>query len=97
MTVIELTICFEINTTKSREYKIKQYKDLKSQLLKPVSKFTVLFLEITSLGFISNQSYNRFAKYLKSVGVNNDHAIVKFGNRYLGIILYIMQKKLILD
>ena len=97
MTVIELTICFEINTTKSREYKIKQYKDLKSQLLKPVSKFTVLFLEITSLGFISNQSYNPFAKYLKSVGVNNDHAIVKFGNRYLGIILYIMQKKLILD
>ena len=47
MTVIELTICFEANTTKSREYKIKQYKDLKSQLLKPVSKFTVLFLEIT--------------------------------------------------
>ena len=47
MTVIELTICFEANTTKSREYKIKQYKDLKSQLLKPVSKFTVLVLEIT--------------------------------------------------
>ena len=77
MTVIKLTICFETNTLKSREYKIKRYKAFKSQLLKPVSKFTVLFLEITSLGFISNQSYNPFAKNLKSVGVNSDHAIFK--------------------
>ena len=33
MIVIELTICFGINTLKSREYKTKRYKDLKSQLL----------------------------------------------------------------
>ena len=46
MTVIELIICFETNTLKSREYKIKPYKDLKSQLLQSVSKFKVLFLEI---------------------------------------------------
>ena len=57
MTVIELTICFETNTLKSREYKTKWYKDLKLQLLQPVSKFKVLFLGITSLGFISKQSY----------------------------------------
>ena len=56
MTLIELTICFETNTLKSREYKIKRYKGLKSQLLQPVSKFKVLFLEITSFGFISKQS-----------------------------------------
>ena len=30
MTVIELTICFETDATKSRECKIKRYKDLKS-------------------------------------------------------------------
>ena len=77
MNVIELTICFETNTLKSKEYKIKRYKDLKSQLLQPVSKFMVLFLEITSLGFISKQSYEPFAKYLKSVGVNTDHTIFK--------------------
>ena len=28
MTAIELTICLNTNTLKSREYKIKQYKDL---------------------------------------------------------------------
>ena len=77
MTVIELTICFETNTLKSREYKIKRYKDLKSHLLQPVSKFKVLFLEITSLGFISEQSDKLFAKYLKSAGVDSDHAIFK--------------------
>ena len=40
-------------------------------------KFKVLFLKITSLGFISKQSYEPFAKYLKLVGVNIDHAIFK--------------------
>ena len=38
---------------KSREYKLNGYKDLKSQLLQSVSKFKVLFLETTSLGFIT--------------------------------------------
>ena len=76
MTVIQLTICFETNTWKWREYKIKRHKDFKSQLLQLVSKLKA-FLEITSLGFISKQSYEPFAKYLKSVGVNSDHAIFK--------------------
>ena len=53
MTVIELTTFFEINTLKSRECKIKPYKDLTSQLLQPLSTFMVLFLEITSYGFVS--------------------------------------------
>ena len=53
VTVIELIICFQTNTLKSREYKIKRYKYIKSQLLQPLSKFKVLFAEITSLVFIS--------------------------------------------
>ena len=77
MTVMELTICFENNTMKSRKYKIKRYKDFKSQLLQTVSKYKLLFLEINSLGFISKQSYKLFSKYLKSVGVNSDNAIFK--------------------
>ena len=42
-----------------------------------MSRFKVLFLEITSLGFISKQSYEPLAKYLKLVGVYSDHAICK--------------------
>ena len=71
MTVIELTIFFENNTLKWREYKIKWYKDVTYQLLQAVSKFKMLFLEITSLGFIGKQSYEPF----ESVGVNSDHPI----------------------
>ena len=56
MVLIELAICFKTDTLKSREYKIKRYKDLKLKLLQPVSKFMVFFLEITSLGFISKLS-----------------------------------------
>ena len=37
----------------------------------------VLFLEFTSLGFVGKQSYKPFAKYVKSVGVDSDHAIFK--------------------
>ena len=75
VTVIELIICFQTNTLKSREYKIKRYKYIKSQLLQPLSKFKVLFAEITSLVFISKQSHKPFAKCLKSAAVNSDHAI----------------------
>ena len=74
MTVIEWTICFENNTLKSREYKTKRYKDVTYQLLQPVSKFKMLFLEITSLGFIGKQSYEPF----ESVGVNSDHTIFNY-------------------
>ena len=41
-------------TLKLREYKIKHYNNLKSQLLQSVLKFKVLFLEATSLGFITD-------------------------------------------
>ena len=70
MTVIELTICFQTNTLKSRECKIKRYKYIKSQLLQPLSKFKVLFAEITSLVFISsltNHTPNAWNQLLQTV------------------------------
>ena len=56
----EMTV---IKLMKSRKYKIKRYKDLKSHLLQPLSNVKVLLLEIASLGCISKQSYEPFAKY----------------------------------
>ena len=47
------------------------------QVAAVTTKFKVLLLKITSLGSISKQSYEPFAKYLKLVGVNNDYAIFK--------------------
>ena len=71
MTVIEWTIFFENDALKSREYNIKRSKDVTYKLLQPVSKFKMLFLEITSLGFIGKQSYEPF----ESAGVNSDHTV----------------------
>ena len=75
--VIELTICYETNTKKSREYKINRNKDLKTQLIDPSKKLRVFFVEFTSLGFISKESYEPFCKYLKEIKVNYEHAIYK--------------------
>ena len=53
LTVIQLTCPYETNTTKSREY-----KETKSKLLTPPSNFQLLFLEVTSLGFVTKNIKN---------------------------------------
>jgi hypothetical protein len=73
--VIELTVCFETNTEKSRLYKINRYKALKEQLVIPCSKFEIIFLEFTTLGFISKISYTPFYKFLTKLGVNQDRTV----------------------
>ena len=75
--VIELNVCYGTNTKKSREYKINRYKDLKTQLIDPSKKLRVFFVEFTSLGFISKESYEPSCKYLKEIKVNYEHAIYK--------------------
>ena len=61
-----------------------------------MSKFKVLFLEISSLGFISKQSYEPFAKYLKSVGVSSDHAIFKCMETAIHASYFIFVEEIIL-
>ena len=75
--VIELTVCYETNSTKSREYKKNRYKDLKDQLLVRAKNLKIYYLELTSLGFISKESYDPFNRYLKELKINGDHAIYK--------------------
>ena len=53
LTVIELTCPRETCTTKSHDYKETRYKEIKSELLTPPSNFQLIFLEVTSLGFVT--------------------------------------------
>ena len=53
LTVIELTYHYETNTTKSREYRETRYKEIKSELFTPSSNVQLIFLEVTSLGFVT--------------------------------------------
>ena len=76
LTVIELTCPYETNTTKSREYKETRYKEIKSELLTPPSNFQLIFLEVTSLGFVT-KNIKTFRNFLKSININERYLIEK--------------------
>ena len=75
--VLELTVCFETNTVKSRNYKQSRYRELKEELLIACDVFTMTFLEVTTLGFISSASYIPFNDFLTEIGVNKDRTTAK--------------------
>ena len=58
--VLELTVCFDTNTTKSREYKKTRYTNLRDELVIACDTFEVIYLELTCLGFISKDSFAPF-------------------------------------
>ena len=75
--IIELTVCFETNTEKSRRYKQNRYRTLESQLLINCDAFEIILLEFTTLGFIAKNSFTQFSEFLRNVGVYEDRTIIK--------------------
>ena len=75
--VLELTVCFDTNTKKSREYKMTRYKNLKDDLLINCEEFEMIYIEFTTLGFISKESFKQFSKLLKALGIYQDRTIIK--------------------
>ena len=75
--VLELTVCFETNTTKSRNYKKDRYKNLKDDLLVECDVFDIVFIEFTTLGFISTDSQQPLIKLLKELEINVDRLLYK--------------------
>ena len=61
---------------KSRKYKETRYKEIKSKLLIPPSNFQLIFLEVTSLGFVT-KNVKTFRNFLKSINVNGRYLIEK--------------------
>ena len=76
LTVIGLTCPYETNTTKSREYKKTRYKEIKCELLTPPSNFQLIFLEVTSLAFVT-KNIKTFRKFLKSININERYLMEK--------------------
>ena len=76
LTVIKLTFPYKTNTTKSCEYKETRYKEIKSELLTPPSNFQLIFLEVTSLGFVT-ENIKTFRNFLKSININERYLIEK--------------------
>ena len=77
LTVIELTVCFETNTEKSRRYKQTKYQNLKNELVVECEELKLIFLEVTTLGFLSKSSYQDFNKFLVDLGVNAERTFIK--------------------
>ena len=75
--VIELTVCFDTNTLKSRAYKENRYNKLKEELRIPCSSFEILYVEFTTLGFISKVSYKPLHKFFETLGINQDRTFSK--------------------
>ena len=75
--IIELTVCFETNTKKSRDYKQSRYEHLKQEFQRSTSTFELLYVEFTTLGFISKESYAPFKAFLAEIGVNAERTIYK--------------------
>ena len=75
--VIELTVCFDTNTEKSRTYKKNRYQNLREKLVVQCNEFNVIFLEFTTLGFISKESYKPFITFLRTFGINEERTVAK--------------------
>ena len=62
MIILELTICFETNLEKSRNYKKEKYHDLEDDCIDERWDIEKVFIEVSSLGFVTKN-----IKELKSI------------------------------
>lgn len=76
ITVIELTCPYETNLKSSREYKLKRYENLRNELVTPVQDFEIILLEVSSLGFVTEES-KRFRTVLNELLLPADYIVKK--------------------
>ena len=69
LNIIELTICFETNIVKSREYKQLKYKDLRNDLINMELETKLFTVEISVIGFMSKDT-TPFTSLLRNMNVN---------------------------
>ena len=91
--VVELTICFDTNTQKSRDYKRNRYENLQDQLLIDCNKFELIFIEFTTLGFISKDSLLQFRKLLRAIDIDHDRTIIKCMETAIRATYYIICRR----
>ena len=77
LTVTELTCPYKTNATKSHQYKETRYKKHRREPHAPSSNFRLIFLELTSLGFLA-KNIKTFMNFLKStININERYLIAK--------------------
>ena len=66
---IELTVCYEHNTTKAREYKEQRYRNLQDEIEIEYSVFKAVLIKITTLG-LTPKTTTECKKLLKQFKVD---------------------------
>ena len=81
--VIELSVCYETRTEEARNFKKRRYQSFKSDLSIEWEKLNIIYVEITTLGFVS-RNIKDFAKFVKPLGISYERMI---GNKTNDLIL----------
>ena len=68
MIVIELSVCYETRTEEARNFKKRLYQNLKNYLSIEWEKLNIIYVEITTLGFVS-RNIKDFAKFVKPLDI----------------------------
>ena len=86
--VIQLSVCYETHTEEARKFKKRRYRNLKSDLSIEWEKLNIIYVEITTLGFVS-RNIKDFAKFVKPLGISYERMIGKCMETALRASFYI--------
>ena len=89
---LELTVCHKLNFEKARDYKEKRYRDLRKDLKINCTKFEIIFIEISALGFVPT-SIKEFEKTCKSFGIAFDKLLAKCSEVAIRTTYYIFNRR----
>ena len=92
MIVIELSVCYETRTEEARNFKKRRYQNLKSDLSIECGKLNIIYVEITTLGFVSG-NIKDFAKFVKPLGISYERMIGKCMETALRASFYIFTRR----
>ena len=76
MIVIELSVCYETRTEEARNFRKRRYQNLKYDLSIEWEKLNIIYVEITTLGFVS-RNIKDFTKFVKLLGISYERMIGK--------------------
>ena len=89
---LELTVCFETNLVKSREYKVNRYKDLGNELSSSGKVFKMIFIEFSALGFYT-EKMKTFTDFLKLFKLNHSRILEKCSETCIRSSYYIFNRR----
>ena len=92
MSVVELSVCYETRTEEASNFKKRRYHNLKSDLHIECEKLNIIYVEITTLGFVS-RNIKDFAKFVKLLGISYERMINKCMEMALRASFYIFSHR----